>query len=48
VTGRLLTLLPLAMLAWRIRAEERVLLAVLGDAYRHYAAGHSRLIPLIW
>jgi protein-S-isoprenylcysteine O-methyltransferase Ste14 len=43
-----LTLLPLAMLAWRIRAEERALLAVLGDEYERYAAGRSRLIPLIW
>jgi protein-S-isoprenylcysteine O-methyltransferase Ste14 len=43
-----LTLLPLAMLAWRIRGEERVLLAALGDEYRRYATGHSRLIPLIW
>jgi protein-S-isoprenylcysteine O-methyltransferase Ste14 len=43
-----LTLLPLAMLAWRIRAEERALLAALGDEYQRYAAGHSRLIPLIW
>ena len=43
-----LTLLPLAMLAWRIRGEERALLAALGDEYRRYATGHSRLIPLIW
>jgi len=43
-----LTVLPLAMEAWRIRAEERVLLAALGEEYRRYAAGHSRLIPLIW
>jgi protein-S-isoprenylcysteine O-methyltransferase Ste14 len=42
------TLLPLAMLIWRIRAEENALLAVLGDRYRCYASGHRRLIPLIW
>jgi protein-S-isoprenylcysteine O-methyltransferase Ste14 len=42
------TLLPLAMLVWRIRVEENALLAALGDRYRCYASGHRRLVPLIW
>jgi len=42
------TLLPLAMLVWRIRFEENTLLAALGDRYRRYASGHRRLVPLIW
>jgi len=42
------TLLPLAMLVWRIRVEEKALLAALGDRYRRYASGHRRLVPLIW
>ena len=41
-------ILPLAALLWRIHAEERALLATLGDRYRGYAAQHKRLIPLIW
>jgi protein-S-isoprenylcysteine O-methyltransferase Ste14 len=41
-------ILPLAALLWRIHAEERALLAMLGDRYRGYAARHKRLIPLIW
>jgi protein-S-isoprenylcysteine O-methyltransferase Ste14 len=43
-----LTVLPLAMLAWRIRAEERALLAAAGERYSRYAATHRRMIPLIW
>jgi protein-S-isoprenylcysteine O-methyltransferase Ste14 len=42
------TLLPLALLVWRTRAEEDVLLATLGDRYRCYASSHRRLLPLIW
>jgi protein-S-isoprenylcysteine O-methyltransferase Ste14 len=42
------TLLPLAVLVWRIRAEENALLATLGERYRCYASGHRRLVPLIW
>jgi protein-S-isoprenylcysteine O-methyltransferase Ste14 len=42
------TLLPLAVLVWRIHVEENALLAVLGDRYRCYASGHRRLVPLIW
>jgi protein-S-isoprenylcysteine O-methyltransferase Ste14 len=40
--------LPLAAVLWRIHAEERALLATLGDRYRAYAAQHKRLIPLVW
>jgi protein-S-isoprenylcysteine O-methyltransferase Ste14 len=40
--------LPLAAMLWRIHAEERALLATLGDRYRAYAAQHKRLIPLVW
>jgi protein-S-isoprenylcysteine O-methyltransferase Ste14 len=43
-----MTILPLAGLLWRIRAEERALLATLGDPYRAYAAQHKRLVPLVW
>jgi protein-S-isoprenylcysteine O-methyltransferase Ste14 len=39
---------PLALLVCRIRIEERALLATLGDRYRRYAAGHKRLVPLVW
>jgi protein-S-isoprenylcysteine O-methyltransferase Ste14 len=42
------TLLPLAMLVWRIRVEENELLAALGDRYLGYASGHRRLVPLVW
>jgi protein-S-isoprenylcysteine O-methyltransferase Ste14 len=40
--------LPLSVLLWRIRAEERALAATLGDRYAAYAARHKRLIPLVW
>jgi protein-S-isoprenylcysteine O-methyltransferase Ste14 len=40
--------LPLAAILWRIHAEERALLATIGDRYRAYAAQHKRLIPLVW
>ena len=43
-----LTALPLAMLAWRIHAEERALLATAGERYSTYAAARRRMIPLIW
>jgi protein-S-isoprenylcysteine O-methyltransferase Ste14 len=42
------TLLPLAILIWRIHVEENALITVLGDRYRCYASGHRRLVPLIW
>jgi protein-S-isoprenylcysteine O-methyltransferase Ste14 len=43
-----IALLSLTVIIWRIRAEERALLAVLGDRYSSYASGHPRLVPLIW
>jgi len=41
-------LLPLAVIIWRVRAEEKALLAALGERYRSYALGQARLVPLIW
>jgi protein-S-isoprenylcysteine O-methyltransferase Ste14 len=41
-------LVPLALLLIRIRIEEHALLVTLGDRYRCYAAGHRRLVPLVW
>jgi len=43
-----IVLLPLAVIVWRIRLEERALLAGLQDRYRRYAKQHKRLIPLVW
>ena len=43
-----ITLLPLAILLWRIHIEENALLATLGDRYRAYASHHKRLVPLVW
>jgi protein-S-isoprenylcysteine O-methyltransferase Ste14 len=43
-----MTVAPLAIVVWRIRAEERALLGALGEAYRRYAADHKRLVPLVW
>jgi protein-S-isoprenylcysteine O-methyltransferase Ste14 len=40
--------LPLLALMNRMRVEEAVLSATLGDAYRSYAAGHKRIIPFLW
>ena len=42
------TLLPLALILWRIHIEENALLTTLGDRYRAYASHHKRLVPLIW
>jgi len=42
------TVIPLAGFLLRIRAEEKALMATLGDRYRTYAAQHKRLIPLVW
>lgn len=42
------TLPPLAVVVWRVRAEERVLLGAPGEHYRRYAGDHRRLVPLIW
>jgi protein-S-isoprenylcysteine O-methyltransferase Ste14 len=41
-------LVPLVLLLIRIRIEEHALLVTLGDRYRCYAAGHRRLVPLVW
>jgi protein-S-isoprenylcysteine O-methyltransferase Ste14 len=35
-------------LVYRIRVEERALLADLGENYRTYAATHKRLVPFVW
>lgn len=43
-----MTLLPLAVIVWRIHLEENALLATLGDKYRGYASHHKRLVPLVW
>jgi protein-S-isoprenylcysteine O-methyltransferase Ste14 len=43
-----ITLTPLAMIIWRIRAEETALLTTLGEHYRRYADEHKRLVPMIW
>jgi protein-S-isoprenylcysteine O-methyltransferase Ste14 len=42
------TVLVLVPLLYRIHVEENALLIALGDRYRGYAAGHKRLVPLIW
>ena len=43
-----MVLLPTGLVVWRIRMEERALLATLHDRYRGYAARHKRLVPLVW
>jgi hypothetical protein len=43
-----MVLLPLAVLCWRIRAEESALAGTVGDRYRAYAAHHKRLVPFVW
>ena len=43
-----LTIAVAGGLVLRIRVEERALMQNLGDGYRHYAATHKRLVPLIW
>lgn len=43
-----MAVLPGAAVLWRIHAEEKALLATLGDRYRAYAGQHKRLIPLLW
>lgn len=48
VAVAVLAVLPLALLAWRIRAEERALLDAAGERYSRYAAVRRRMIPLIW
>lgn len=43
-----LVVLPAVGLIVRIRFEERVLLAGLGQPYRRFAESRKRLIPLLW
>jgi protein-S-isoprenylcysteine O-methyltransferase Ste14 len=43
-----ITLLPLAIVVWRIRIEENALVTTLGERYRGYAGQHKRLVPLVW
>jgi protein-S-isoprenylcysteine O-methyltransferase Ste14 len=43
-----ITLLPLAVGVWRIRVEDRALLATVGDRYRGYADRHKALVPGVW
>jgi protein-S-isoprenylcysteine O-methyltransferase Ste14 len=43
-----MVVLPLPPILWRIHAEERALLAALGDRYGDFAAQRKRLIPLVW
>jgi protein-S-isoprenylcysteine O-methyltransferase Ste14 len=40
--------LVLIALVFRIRIEERALVAALGDRYREFAASRARLIPYVW
>jgi len=44
----LLAVVPTAALVVRIHAEERALLAALGDEYGQFAATRARLIPAVW
>lgn len=43
-----LTVLLLVFIIWRIRTEEKALLATLDSRYRTYAAQRKRLVPLVW
>jgi protein-S-isoprenylcysteine O-methyltransferase Ste14 len=43
-----LTGLLLVFIVWRIRTEEKALVATLDGRYRAYAARHKRLVPLVW
>ena len=40
--------LMLAAYGWRIRAEERMLVAALGEQYRHYQRRTTRLVPFLY
>jgi protein-S-isoprenylcysteine O-methyltransferase Ste14 len=48
VSLAVLVVLPLAGILYRIRVEERVLLAYFGPAYQEYANRTKRLLPGIW
>lgn len=43
-----IAVLWLVIIAWRIRIEERALLAALDGKYRTYASHRKRLVPLVW
>jgi protein-S-isoprenylcysteine O-methyltransferase len=43
-----LAVLVLVFIIWRIRTEEKALLATLDGRYGAYAAQHKRLVPLVW
>jgi protein-S-isoprenylcysteine O-methyltransferase Ste14 len=43
-----MTLLPLALLLWRIRLLENALASALGERYDGYVGNRKRLVPLIW
>jgi protein-S-isoprenylcysteine O-methyltransferase Ste14 len=43
-----LIVLPLPGLVYRISVEERALLDGIGEPYRRFAAGRSRLVPGLW
>jgi protein-S-isoprenylcysteine O-methyltransferase Ste14 len=40
--------LVLIAVIYRLRLEERALVAALSDRYREFAAGRARLIPYVW
>ncbi len=40
--------LPMVAIFYRIRIEERVLGAELGDAYRSFASSRARMVPYVW
>jgi protein-S-isoprenylcysteine O-methyltransferase Ste14 len=40
--------LVLIAVIYRLRIEERALIAALGDRYRQFAASRARLIPYVW
>jgi len=44
----IITVAVTAGIVYRIRVEERALLAELGDAYAAYAATRKRLVPYVW
>ncbi|HEY1916576.1 MAG TPA: isoprenylcysteine carboxylmethyltransferase family protein [Streptosporangiaceae bacterium] len=43
-----LAALSTLFIVWRIRTEERTLLASMAGRYGAYAAQHKRLVPLVW
>jgi len=43
-----LAVVPTAALVVRIHAEERVLLAAMGEEYGRFAATRARLLPSVW